>query len=98
MKDHDEDIDARLARLTNATRNVEPRRDFGARVARAIAEQGEGRAAVEPSWIDDAVRSARRLVPVAALAAVLGLVWAVQSDRAYDDAFASSYGDVETAW
>jgi hypothetical protein len=79
----------------NATRNVEPRRDFGARVARAIAEQGS---AVEPSWIDDAVRSARRLVPVAALAAVLGLVWAVQSDRAYDDAFASSYGDVETAW
>ena len=96
MKDHDEDIDARLARLTNATRNVEPRRDFGARVARAVAEKGHP--AVEPSWIDDAVRSARRLVPIAALAAVLGLVWAVQSDRAYDDAFASSYGDVETAW
>ncbi len=95
MKDHDDDIDARLARLTNATKNVEPRRDFGARVARAIAEQD---AVIEPSWIDDAVRSARRLVPIAALAAVLGMVWAVQSDRAYDDAFASSYGDVETAW
>jgi hypothetical protein len=95
MKDHDEDIDARLARLTNATRNVEPRRDFGARVARAIADQGP---AVEPSCIEDVVRSARRMVPVAALATVLGLVWAVQSDRAYDDAFAASYGDVETEW
>lgn len=98
MKDHDEDIDARLARLTNATRDVEPRRDFGARVARAIAEQGAPGRVVEPSWIDDVVRSARRLVPVAALATVLGLVWAVQSDRAYDDAFAASYGDVETEW
>jgi hypothetical protein len=44
------------------------------------------------------VRAARRLVPVAALAAVLGVVWAVQSERAYDDAFAASYGDVETEW
>jgi hypothetical protein len=97
MKDHDEDIDARLARLTKATRDVEPRRDFSARVARAIAEQGPSRA-FEPSWIDDVVRSARRMVPVAALATVLGLVWAAQSDRAYDDAFAATYGDVETEW
>jgi hypothetical protein len=98
MKDHDEDIDARLARLTRATRDVEPRRDFGARVARAVADQGPSSSAIEPSWIDDIVRSARRLVPVAALAAVLSIVWAVQSDRAYDDAFAASYGDVETEW
>lgn len=95
MKHHDEDMDARLTRLTAATERVAPRRDFSARVAGAVSAKP---AVVAPSWVDDAVRSARRLVPIAALAAVLGVVWAVQSDRAYDDAFAASYGDVDGEW
>ena len=93
MKKPDEDIDARLERLARATDGVRPRADFGARVASAIqAEQGGG-------VLIELGRPARRILPALALAAAVSLVWAVQSDQAFDDAL-STYADetVELEW
>jgi hypothetical protein len=91
--DRDEDIDARLARLARATEAIQPRADFGARVARAL--ETEPRTEV----LHELRRPARRLLPALALAAAVSLVWAVESDQAFDDALAA-YPDevVELEW
>ena len=93
MKEQDEDIDVRLGRLARATERLEPRADFGARVARALeAEQRSG-------ILVELGRPARRILPALALAAAMSLVWAVESDQAFDDAL-SVYADetVELEW
>ena len=93
MKNGNEDIDARLARLARETEKVGPRPDFGARVARAIEAEQRG------GWLLDLGRPARRILPALALAAAVSLVWAVESDLAFDDAL-SLYADetVELEW
>ncbi len=89
-----EDMDARLARLAKATEGVAPRAGFSARVMGAV---GAAKPA-ETSWLADLPRTAWRLLPVAALAAVLGVTWAVHSAHTFDDALASSYDAVELDW
>ena len=93
MKDRDENVDIRLERLARATDGVRPRPDFGARVARAL--EGEQRDGV----LVELGRPARRILPALALAAAVSLVWAVESDRDFDEAL-SVYGDetVELEW
>ena len=93
MKDQDENIDARLERLAHATEAVRPRPDFGARVARALEAEQRGGLLLELG------RPARRILPALALAAAFSLVWAVESDQAFDDAL-SAYADetVELEW
>ncbi|HMI84634.1 MAG TPA: hypothetical protein VK550_11100 [Polyangiaceae bacterium] len=93
MKDQDEDIDRRLDRLARATEGIGPRPDFSARVARAIEGEQRGGLLVELG------RPARRILPALALAAAVSLVWAVESDQAFDDAL-SVYADetVELEW
>ena len=93
MKDQHEDIDARLERLARATEAIRPRADFGARVAQALdAERRDG-------MVHELRRPARRVLPALALAAAVSLVWAVESDQAFDDAL-SVYADemVELEW
>jgi hypothetical protein len=72
---------------------VRSRPDFGARVARAIETDQRG------GWLSELGRPARRVLPALALAAAVSLVWAVQSDLAFDDAM-SLYADetVELEW
>ena len=84
-----EDIEQRLSRLAGATEALRPSAGFSARVMLAI----EAEAA--PSFLEATWFSARRLVPVAAIAAALAVVWAVQVDGSVDDALASSYAAVE---
>jgi len=93
VKDQHEDVDARLERLARATEAIRPRPDFGARVARAL--EAEGRSEV----FHELRRPARRVLPALALAAAVSLVWAVESDQAFDDALAA-YPDemVELEW
>jgi hypothetical protein len=93
VKDQDEDIDRRLDRLARATEGVGPRPDFSARLARAIEAEQHGGLLVELG------RPARRILPALALAAAVSLVWAVESDQAFDDAL-SVYADetVELEW
>jgi hypothetical protein len=47
-----------------------------------------------PSLLESAWFSARRLLPVAALAAALAVVWAVQAERSVDDELATTYASV----
>ena len=93
MKDQHEDIDARLERLARATEAIRPRGDFAARVARALDAEGRN------EGVHELRRPARRVLPALALAAAVSLVWAVESDQAFDDALAA-YPDemVELEW
>ncbi len=83
-----EDIDRRLARLSDATEGLRPSAGFSARVMLAIDAQPA------PGIFETAWFSARRLVPVAAIAAALAVVWAVQVDGTVDDELATSYASV----
>jgi hypothetical protein len=83
-----EDIEQRLARLTGATEGLRPSAGFSARVMLAIDREPA------PGFFEAAWFSARRLLPVAAVAAALAVVWAVQVDGTVDDELATSYASV----
>ncbi len=85
-----EDIDQRLARLTGETNALRPSVGFSARVMQAIEQE----AARAPGFWENAWFSSRRLLPVAAIAAVLAVGWAVQVDSSVDDDLATSYASV----
>jgi hypothetical protein len=91
-RDGDLEIDARLKRLRDATQDVAPSADFRVRVAAALQAD---RVAVR--WFDDVLRSARRSVLVAAIAAAMATIWAVRSERVFDDAL-GSYDTVDVTW
>jgi hypothetical protein len=85
-----EDIDQRLARLSGATEGLRPSAGFSARVMLAIDSGAEP----APSLFVTAWFSTRRLVPVAAIAAALAVVWAVQVDSTVDDELATTYASI----
>jgi len=87
---HDEDIDARLARLTAATAGVRPRADFANRVMARIGQEQLG-------TLYALNTSARRAFPLGMLAAALALVWAVSASSQVDEAMAAS-DDTELLW
>jgi hypothetical protein len=87
---HDEDIDAKLARLAGATAGVRPRADFSSRVMQRIGHEQLGTLF--------ALRApARRFLPLGMLAAALAMFWAVSVDSQVNEALAAS-DDVELAW
>jgi hypothetical protein len=87
---HDEDIDARLARLAGATEGLRPRAGFSNRVMARIAE--------EPALTLVALGApARRFLPLGMLAACLAMVWAVSVTSQVDEALAAS-DDTELSW
>jgi hypothetical protein len=93
VKDEHENIDERLERLARATEAVRPRADFGVRVAHALEAERRGLV------LHELRRPARRVLPALALAAAVSLVWAFESDRAFDDALAAYPDDlVELEW
>ncbi len=96
----EDDFESRLARLADATNDVRPRGDFTARVMQAVEADGAsaGRSRRASGFFDDFLVPARRLLPVAALAAALALVWAIKSDHAFDDAAAGADDAVEVEW
>lgn len=84
-----EDIEQRLARLSGASDAVRPSAGFSARVMLAINRE------TAPSFLETTWFSARRLLPVAAIAAAMAVVWAVQVDGSVDDELAASYASME---
>jgi hypothetical protein len=87
---HEEDIDARLARLAGATAAVGPSAGFSSRVMQRIAE--------EPAAGLAALRlPARRFFPVGVLALALALFWAVSVQSEVSEAMAVS-DDTELSW
>jgi hypothetical protein len=83
-----EDIDQRLARLASSTEGLHASTGFSARVMQAIDAEAL------PGFWENAWFSSRRLLPVAVIAAVLAVGWAVQVDRSVDDELATSYAAV----
>ena len=84
-----EDIERRLARLSSATNHLRPSANFAARVMLDIDH------AAVPNFLETTWFSARRLLPVAAIAAAMAVVWAVQVDGTVDDELATSYASME---
>ena len=83
-----EDIEQRLLRLSGETNALRPSPGFSARVMAAIERERA------PSFLESTWFSARRMLPVAAIAAAMAVVWAVQVDGAVDDELATSYASV----
>lgn len=84
-----EDIDQRLARLSDQTAPLGPTPEFSRRTMLAIqAEAALG--LPSSSW-----RGARRFVPVALAFALGAVFWAVASERQATQALASSFGAME---
>ena len=91
-RETDESMDERLATIGQRTATLRARGGFNDRVMRAVqASQGGG-------VFDGMLRSARAIMPVAAMAAALAVGWAVRTDRAADMALASSFDVVEMEW
>ena len=86
----DEDMDARLARLTAATADVRPRADFSMRTMQRIGQQQLG-------TLYALGAPARRFLPRGMLAAALAMVWAVSVSGQVDEAMAAS-DDTELSW
>jgi hypothetical protein len=87
---HEEDIDARLARLAGATAGVRPRADFSKLVMQRIGSEQLGTLY--------ALRTpARHFLPLGMLAAALAMFWAVSVDGQVNEALASS-DDTELVW
>jgi hypothetical protein len=75
-------VDRRLAELGRATEPIRARHGFAERVMLA--------AAAEIGWQPEVLRSARRLLPIAALAAVLATSWALWTQSSTDAMIAAA--------
>lgn len=82
-------VSERLARLGEQTAAVGARSDFADRVMRALPPEAEA------TWLGVIPRSARALVPIAALVSLAALAWAWTSDEAVEDSYAAAYDAVE---
>ena len=87
-----EDIDQRLARLSDQTASLRPTPEFSQRTMLAIQAEA---ALTFPSSLS---RGARRFVPVALVLALSAVFWAVASERQATQALATSFGAVELDW
>ena len=85
-----DDIDARLARLAQATESVKPHAGFASRVMQRIAEE-------PPSALTALQAPAWRFFPVGVVAAALALFWAVSVQSEVSEAMAVS-DDTELSW
>jgi hypothetical protein len=90
MSHDDRELDARLARLSEATSGITPRAGFGSRVMARIAQE-------QPSTLFALGAPARRFFPLGMLAAALALFWAVSVDNQVDETLAAG-ADTELVW
>lgn len=94
----EEDIEARLARLSRETEGVAPRPDFAERVMAAALASRPLAAPPSRDWWTDLPFASRRVIPAALLVAALGVAFAAVSASASDDAVAGSYDQTELEW
>lgn len=86
----EEDIDARLARLSAGTAALGPRPGFSNRVMQRIGQEQLG-------TLYALNTPARRFLPLGMLAAALAMVWAVSVSSQVNEALAAS-DDTELSW
>jgi hypothetical protein len=87
---HDDEIDARLARLASGTEELRPRAGFSSRVMQRIGQEQLG-------TLYALNVPARRFLPLGMLAAALAMVWAVSVSSQVDEAMAAA-DDTELSW
>jgi len=87
-----DDLDSKLARMAAATERVAPAPGFHQRVHAAIDLDGV------PSFGAGVVRFGRAMLAVAAVSAVLGVTIGLMSERAADEALATTFGMEELDW
>jgi hypothetical protein len=88
----DEALDRELAKLGQRTMAVHPRVGFADRVLEAVQVENTTR------YDREVLRSGRRFLPVAALAAVVALMGAALGESSTNAALAVADDPVEIAW
>lgn len=88
----EDDLDRRLAGLARATEPVRARPDFAGRVLAAVAQERK------PDFLGEVVRSARRVVWIAAVAAVTAVGWATLTEQSATAAVAVADDTAELDW
>lgn len=83
MSDVDDELSRRLTELGARTHGIRASAGFADRVMSVVEEAG-------PIPVFELLRSARQLLPLAIIAAVLGTAWAVQSEQSADQALVAS--------
>jgi hypothetical protein len=86
------DIDSKLARLGKETERLAPRGAFTESVMLAVSRGGA------PSFGASVVRFGKTMLAVAALCAVAGVTFGLASERAADEALATTFGAEEFDW
>lgn len=91
MSAEEQDIDARLARLSGATAGLQASAGFSSRVMQRVGQE-------RPGMLLTLQRPARRILPLSMLAAALALVWAVSAQQQVNEAMAISDDAELAAW
>ncbi len=81
----DSDLDSRLERLAQATQGLRAGPGFNQRVMLTV------NAASLPSWLDAVTRLARGALAVGGLVTLVAIGWAIESDRAVNEASAVAF-------
>ncbi len=87
-----DDFESKLARLSRETERLGPRPGFADRVVLAVDRD------VAPSFGTGVVRFGRTMLAIAALCAVAGVTFGWASERAADEALATTFGGEELDW
>jgi hypothetical protein len=85
------DFESKLSRLRQETERLGPQQGFTERVLRAVDQDRA------PSFGAGVVRFGRTMLAVAALSAVAGITFGWASERAADEALATTFGE-ELDW
>lgn len=87
-----DDLESKLARLGSETEQLGPRPGFTEQVLLAVGRDGT------PNFGAGVVRFGKAMLAVAALCAVAGATFGFASERAADEALATTFGAEELDW
>ena len=99
MTDPTRDLDDRLMRLATATDDLRASAGFEDRVMRAVLADPERELVPSsPGWLADLLPASRFVLAAATLITAVAVVFAVRSQRAFDDEAALALTAVEVGW
>lgn len=90
MNEPDDRVERKLLELAERTEALVPSAGFVSRVMQRLE--------VESGWRLEVLRSARGLIPIATLLAVIGIVWALSSAAGSDAQLAGADIGTELEW
>jgi hypothetical protein len=99
MTDESRELDARFERLASATEQVGPRPDFLDRVMQAVASEGDiAVSSNSADWLGGVLAASRFALGGAALAALVAIAFALQSQPVDAEETLLTYDTVEVGW